>query len=171
MTQFLDNGISDDLGEVRTAVREGRMTRRASRRAVPRVLAVLCVPLALCGGCANTPTGVRVVASSATATNLGDIAWDEYKIPVFSVYTGPKTTIWINRDYIALKSVTAGGCVTNDTSALGVYQSREQKQTRVTLEFAPVAATNAPCAACPMAGAQASADVTETATAKYGQAQ
>ena len=94
---------------------------------------------ALLAGCSSTPTGVRVVASSATATNIGDIAWDEYKIPVFSVYTGPKTTIWINRDYLALKSVTACGCVTNDTSALGVYSSREQKQTRVELEFSPVA--------------------------------
>ena len=108
------------------------------------LLAILAIG-ALCSGCASTPTGVRVVASSATATNLGDINWDEYKIPVFSVYTGPKTTIWINRDYLALSKVTAGGCVTNDTSALGVYQSREQKQTRVELEFAPVA-TSAPCA-------------------------
>lgn len=109
-------------------------------------------------GCSSTPTGVRVVASSATATNLGDIAWDEYKIPVFSVYTGPKTTIWINRDYIALRKVTAGGCVTNDTSALGVYSSREQKQTRVELEFAPIAA-DAP--ACPVAAAQAVAQSAE----------
>lgn len=93
-------------------------------------------------GCSSTPTGVRVVASSATATNIGDIAWDEYKIPVFSVYTGPKTTIWINRDYLALSKVVACGCVTNDTSALGVYSSREQKQTRVELEFASIA-TNA----------------------------
>ena len=100
---------------------------------------------ALLAGCSSTPTGVRVVASSATATNIGDINWDEYKIPVFSVYTGPKTTIWINRDYLALSKVTACGCVTNDTSALGVYSSREQKQTRVELEFAPCA-TNAPCA-------------------------
>ena len=99
----------------------------------------------LYSGCSSMPTGVRVVASSATATNLGDINWDEYKIPVFSVYTGPKTTIWINRDYLALSKVTAGGSVTNDTSALGVYSSREQKQTRVELEFSPVA-TNAPCA-------------------------
>ena len=83
------------------------------------LLAILAIG-ALCSGCASTPTGVRVVASSATATNLGDINWDEYKIPVFSVYTAPKTTIWINRDYLALKSVTAGGSVTNDTSALGV---------------------------------------------------
>ena len=100
---------------------------------------------ALLAGCSSTPTGVRVVASSATATNIGDIAWDEYKIPVFSVYTGPKTTIWINRDYIALSKVMACGCVTNDTSALGIYSSREQKQTRVELEFSPIA-TNAPCA-------------------------
>ena len=108
------------------------------------LLAILAIG-ALCTGCTSTPTGVRVVASSATATNLGDINWDEYKIPVFSVYTGPKTTIWINRDYLALSKVTAGGCVTNDTSALGVYSSRERKQTRIELEFAPIA-TNAPCA-------------------------
>ena len=110
--------------------------------------------VSLCSGCASTPTGVRVVASSATATNVGDIAWDEYKIPVFSIYTGPKTTIWINRDYLALSKVTAGGCVTNDISALGVYSSREQKQTRVELEFASIA-TNAPYAACPVSAAQA----------------
>ena len=108
------------------------------------ILAILAIG-ALCHGCASTPTGVRVVASSATATNLGDINWDEYKIPVFSVYTGPKTTIWINRDYLALSKVTACGCVTNDASVLGVYSSREQKQTRVELEFSPIA-TNTPCA-------------------------
>ena len=117
------------------------------------LLAILAIG-ALCNGCTSTPTGVRVVASSATATNLGDIAWDEYKIPVFSIYTGPKTTIWINRDYLALSKVTACGCVTNDTSALGVYSSREQKHTRVELEFASIA-TNAPSAACPVSAAQA----------------
>ena len=131
-----------------------------------RPVFVLAATVLLCAavtGCSSTPTGVRVVASSATATNLGDIAWDEYKIPVFSVCTGPKTTIWINRDYIALSKVMACGCVTNDTSALGVYSSREQKQTRVELEFSPVA-TNAPCAACPVSAAQAAApteDLTE----------
>ena len=134
------------------------------RRAVKSVLveaactlAVFAATILLClavSGCSSTPTGVRVVASSATATNLGDINWDEYNIPVFSIYTGPKTTIWINRDYLALSKVTAGGCVTNDTSALGVYQSREQKQTRVELEFSPIA-TNAPCAngSCTTGGA------------------
>ena len=71
--------------------------------------AILAACAALLAGCSSTPTGVRVVSSSATATNIGDIAWDEYKIPVFSVYTGPKTTIWINRNYLALSKVTAGG--------------------------------------------------------------
>ncbi len=126
-------------------------SRRPPLAAMIFLLVPLAVSLTFLCGCANTPTGVRVVASSATATNLGDINWDEYKIPVFSIYTGPKTTIWINRDYIALKSVTAGGCVTNDTSALGIYSSKEQKQTRVELEFASIAtppvSTNAPCAA------------------------
>ena len=117
---------------------------------------------ALCSGCTSTPTGVRVVSSSATATNIGDINWDEYKIPVFSVYTGPKTTIWINRDYIALSKVMACGCMTNDTSALGIYSSREQKQTRVELEFASIV-TNAPYAACPVSAAQAAAPTEDLA--------
>lgn len=134
MTQFLDNM---DYNDLMTVVHERGMMRSA-RRATWLIAGVLffviLYGILLCG-CANTTTGVRVVASSATATNLGDINWDEYKIPVFSVYTGPKTTIWINRDYLALSKVTAGGCVTNDTSALGVYRSREQKQTRVELEF------------------------------------
>ena len=115
------------------------------------LLAILAIG-ALFSGCSSTPTGVRVVASSATSTNLGDINWDEYKIPVFSIFTGPRTTIWINRDYLALKSVTAGGCVTNDTSALGVYQSREQKQTRVELEFDTIV-TNATCSVAAKAAA------------------
>ena len=106
-------------------------------------LAILAACAALLSGCSSTPTGVRIVASSATATNIGDIAWDEYKIPVFSVYTGPKTTIWINRNYLSLSKVTAGGSVTNDTSALGVYSSKEQKETSVELEFSPCS-TNAP---------------------------
>lgn len=105
--------------------------------------AILAACAALLAGCSSTPTGVRIVASSATATNIGDIAWDEYKIPVFSVYTGPKTTIWINRNYLALSKVTARGCVTNDTSALGVYSSKERKETRVELDFSPCS-TNAP---------------------------
>ena len=107
------------------------------------ILATLC-------GCANR--GCKVTVSSASVTSLGDINWDEYKIPVFSIFTGPRTTIWINRDYLALKSVTAGGCVTNDTSALGVYQSREQKQTRVELEFDTIA-TNATCSVAAKAAA------------------
>ena len=105
--------------------------------------AIIAACAAILAGCSSTPTGVRIVSSSATATNIGDIAWDEYKIPVFSVYTGPKTTIWINRDYLSLSKVTAGGCVTNDTSALGVYSSKERKETRVELEFSNCA-TNAP---------------------------
>ena len=97
-----------------------------------------------CAGCASTPTGVRIVASSATATNIGDINWDVYKLPVLSIYTGPKTTIWINKDFVALKRVEAGGCVTNETSALGVYSTREQKWTRIALDFAAADAKRRP---------------------------
>ena len=132
----------------------------ASLRAA-RTLAILSATILLCmavSGCASMPTGVRVVASSATATNLRDINWNEYKIPVFSVYTGPKTTIWINRDYLSLKSVTAGGCVTNDTSALGVYSSREQKQTRVELDFAPASDAPSRSGASPSEPAASSAE-------------
>ena len=90
-----------------------------------------------CAGCVSTSTGVRVVSSSATATSLGDINWFLYETAASAIYTGPKTTIWINRDYLALKRVAAGGCVTNETAALGIYSTREQKETRVELEFDP----------------------------------
>ena len=102
-------------------------------------LAALAAAASALSGCANTPTGVRIVASSATATNIGDINWDELKIPVLSIYTGPKTTIWINRDYVWLKRVSAEGSVTNDMSALGIYSSREMKRTCVELELEPCA--------------------------------
>lgn len=137
MTQFLDDVGYDDLA---FAFPERGMMRHAriATAIVANILFAVLLCAALCG-CANTPTGVRIVASSATATNLGDINWDEYKIPVFSIYTGPKTTIWINRDYVWLKRVTAEGVVTNDTSALGIYSSKEQKKTCVELELEPCA--------------------------------
>lgn len=102
------------------------------------MLILIAASLAFPCGCSSTPTGVNVVASSATATTVGDINWDEFKIPVFSIYTGPKTKIWINRDYLALKKVTAEGTVTNNTFALGFYSSKEQKRTCIEMEFSPV---------------------------------
>jgi len=89
----------------------------------------------LVAGCSNTPSGVKVVASSATYTNIGDINWDEYKIPVLSVYLGPKATVWVNKDYTALKEIEVFGCVTNDTAALGIYDSKEDKTIRMKMKF------------------------------------
>ena len=101
------------------------------------MLVALWLVAALFSGCRSC--GVKVVASSATYTNIGDINWDEYKIPVMSVYTGPKVTIWVNRDFLALKKITGSGSVTNNTTALGIYETHEQKDTRLELEFEPVA--------------------------------
>lgn len=89
----------------------------------------------LCG-CANR--GCKVTVSSATVTSLGDINWDEYKIPVFSIYTGPRLVVWINKDYLALSKAKCSGSVTNDTSALGIYTDRAGKSASVEMEFAPV---------------------------------
>lgn len=93
-------------------------------------------------GCTNTPSGVRVVASSATYTNIGDINWSEYKIPVLSVYLGPKATVWVNKDYTALKEIEVFGCVTNDTAALGIYDSKEDKTIKMKMKFDNIASTN-----------------------------
>lgn len=71
-------------------------------------------------------------------TSLGDINWDEYKIPVFSVYTGPRLVVWINKDYLALYKTKCSGSVTNDTSALGIYTDHAGKSAFVEMEFKPV---------------------------------
>ena len=93
------------------------------------ILATLC-------GCANR--GCKVTVSSASVTSLGDINWDEYKIPVFSIYTGPRLVVWINKDYLALSKAKCSGSVTNDTSALGIYTDHAGKSASVEMDFAPV---------------------------------
>ena len=82
-------------------------------------------------GCANT-------VSSASMTSLGDINWDEYKIPVFSIFTGPRLVVWINKDYLALSKAKCSGSVTNDTSALGIYSDHSGKSASIEMDFAPV---------------------------------
>ena len=86
-------------------------------------------------GCANR--GCKVTVSSASVTSLGDINWDEYKIPVFSIYTGPRLVVWINKDYLVLSKAKCSGSVTNDTSALGIYADRSGKSASVEMDFAP----------------------------------
>lgn len=93
------------------------------------ILATLC-------GCANR--GCKVTVSSASVTSLGDINWEEYKIPVFSIYTGPRLVVWINKDYLALSKAKCSGSVTNDTSALGIYTDHSGKSASVEMDFAPV---------------------------------
>ena len=88
----------------------------------------------LCG-CANR--GCKVTVSSATVTSLGDINWDEYKIPVFSIYTGPRLVVWVNKDYLALSKAKCYGSVTNDTSALGIYADHSGKSASVEMDFKP----------------------------------
>ena len=93
------------------------------------ILATLC-------GCANR--GCKVTVSSASVTSLGDINWDEYKIPVFSIFTGPRLVVWINKDYLALSKVRGSGSVTTDTSAIGIYSDHSSKSASVEMDFAPV---------------------------------
>lgn len=87
-------------------------------------------------GCANR--GCKVTVSSASVTSLGDINWDEYKIPVFSIFTGPRLVVWINKDYLALSKAKCSGSVTNDTSALGIYSDHSGKSASVEMDFALV---------------------------------
>lgn len=86
-------------------------------------------------GCANR--GCKVTVSSASVTSLGDINWDEYKIPVFSIYTGPRLVVWVNKDYLALSRASCMGSVTNDTSALGIYTDHSGKTASVEMDFKP----------------------------------
>ena len=99
-------------------------------------LMFLVATLATLCGCANR--GCKVTVSSASVTSLGDINWDEYKIPVFSIFTGPRLVVWINKDYLALSKVRGSGSVTNDTSAIGIYSDHSSKSASVEMDFAPV---------------------------------
>ena len=47
-------------------------------------------------------------------------------------------TVWVNREYLALRRITGSGSVTNVTSALGIYSTNEKKDTRLEMEFSPV---------------------------------
>lgn len=111
--------------------------RDQAKALVRKVLAVFIVCLMFCG-CANR--GCKVTVSSASVTSIGDINWEEYKIPILSVYTGPRLTVWVNKDYLALSKVKGNGSVTNDTSALGIYTDHAGKSASVEMEFKP--ATN-----------------------------
>ena len=86
-------------------------------------------------GCANR--GCKVTVSSASVTSLGDINWDEYKIPVFSIYTGPRLVVWVNKDYLYLSKVKGSGAVTNDTSAIGIYTDHSGKNASIEMDFTP----------------------------------
>lgn len=97
------------------------------------MFALVC--FAACVGCANR--GCKVTVSSASMTSIGDINWDEYKIPVLSIYTGPRLVVWVNKDYLALSSAKCSGSVTNDTSALGIYTDHSGKSASVEMEFKP----------------------------------
>ena len=92
------------------------------------IIATLC-------GCANR--GCKVTVSSASVTSLGDINWDKWKIPDFSIYTGPRLVVWINKDYLALSKAKCSGSVTNDTSALGIYSDHSGKFASVEMDFKP----------------------------------
>lgn len=99
-------------------------------------LMFLVATLATLCGCANR--GCKVTVSSASVTSLGDINWDEYKIPVFSIFTGPRLVVWINKDYLALSKAKCSGSVTNETSALGIYSDHSCKSASAEMDFAPV---------------------------------
>jgi len=97
------------------------------------LLVAAMVAVAVLCGCKSS--GVRVVASSRSIMSVGDINWDEYKIPVFSLYSGPHLTLWVNKDFLYLKDAKAYGSVTNDVAALGIYSSKENKAAGIDLHF------------------------------------
>ena len=99
---------------------------------------LMCLFALLATFCGCTHRGCKVTVSSASVTSLGDINWDEYKIPVFSIFTGPRLVVWINKDYLALSKVTCSGSVTNNTFALGLYSDHSGKCASVEMDFKPV---------------------------------
>lgn len=90
--------------------------------------AVVFVFLCLCG-CTNTGNVVRFEQRSVAG--ITSITFGEYVLPVVSVSSGPSMNVWQTKDADCSIWMKGIACTTNETSALGIYSSKEQKR----LEF------------------------------------
>lgn len=92
--------------------------KKSSFIAIASALAVI--------GCTHTGNIVRLEQRSAAG--ITSVAIMDYTIPVVSITSGPSLYIWQTRESAASVAIEGICSTTNDTSALGIYQSAESKR-------------------------------------------
>ena len=90
----------------------------------------------LCCGCTNSGQIVRFEQRSNVGISQMDIA--EYSIPIISISTGPSFTVYQREGQACMTKISGFASTTNTTSALGLYNSSENKY----MEFKGVVITN-----------------------------
>lgn len=86
---------------------------------------LIAMTMLLLVGCTHTGNVVRFEQRSAAG--ITSITFGEYVLPVVSVSSGPSLNVWQTKDSDCEIWMKGSACTTNDTSALGIYDSREQK--------------------------------------------
>lgn len=77
--------------------------------------------------CGCTHTGNVVRFEQRSAAGITSITFGEYVLPVVSIQSGPSLNVWQTKEADCMIWMKGTACTTNETSALGIYQSKEQK--------------------------------------------
>lgn len=80
-----------------------------------------------CAFCGCTHTGNVVRFEQRSVAGITSISFGEYVLPVVSVSSGPSLNVWQTKDNDCRIWMKGTACTTNETSALGIYSSKEQK--------------------------------------------
>lgn len=89
-------------------------------------LAFLALFLLACQiGCTHAGNVIRFEQRSVAG--ITSITFGEYVLPVVSISSGPSMNLWQTKDADCMIWMKGMACTTNETSALGIYDSKEQK--------------------------------------------
>lgn len=89
------------------------------------VAGLIAAIIVLLTGCTHTGNVVRFEQRSVAG--ITSITFGEYVLPVVSISSGPSLNVWQTKDADCEIWMKGGACTTNETSALGIYNSKEQK--------------------------------------------
>lgn len=101
-----------------------------------KILALATFLLACQCGCTHSGQIVRFEQRSNVGISTVEIA--DYTIPVISISSGPSFTVYQREGQPCLTKISGFATTTNTTSALGIYNSSENKS----MQFKDVVITN-----------------------------
>lgn len=97
-----------------------------------RMTAVAIGIVAAAVGC---KTGAVVTLKDSSGINVGSISFEESTWPIVSYFTGPTFRFWVRDGVTDSIEVRGSACLTNSTSAIGIYQSSEVKQLNIEANY------------------------------------